>query len=37
MYIDKTMSNAFTEFDKGHQKATKEVIDMAIKGELGDD
>ncbi len=43
-FIDKTMSNAFTDFEKGHQKATKElskdiikVIDMALKGELKDD
>lgn len=43
-FIDKTMGNAFTEFEKGHQKATKElskdiikVIDMALKGELKDD
>jgi len=41
---EKTMGNAFTEFEKGHQKATKElskdiikVIDMALKGELKDD
>ncbi len=40
-FIDKTMSNAFTEFEKGHQEATKslskdiiEVINMALKGKL---
>jgi len=40
-FINKTISNAFTDFDKGHQKATKElskdiirVIDLALKGVL---
>jgi len=43
-FIDKTMGNAFTEFEKGHKKATKElsediikVIDMALKGKLKDE
>lgn len=40
-YADKAVMNAFTEFDKGHQKASKDIskdaitlIKKALKGEL---
>ena len=40
-FADKTLGNAFTEFEKGHQKASKDfsrdmmkLVKMALRGKL---